>query len=324
MWQTINASEVMRITTSNNLLIGSSVDGGQRLQVAGKVNSTGYFLNGMTAGSGALYWASDRVTLANYNVGGILSFEVNGGASAATIDASGNFGLGVTPSAWRSGDKVIDIGATSSIVNAQGLETRIYQNAYVSSAGVNTYKTTAAAAYFGTSSGAFAWFNAPSGTAGNAITFTQAMTLNANGNLLVGTSIDAGQKLQILGISKLEGNTIIGSSNTADIFTRGYSGTILGINSSFQSAIELNSGTGNAAYFDMGVNGNRTLGIFSDITSSDISTIGTRPLNLSTNSIPRLVIKASGIINLTNVPTSSAGLVSGDIYQTAGVLNIVP
>jgi len=33
-----------------------------------------------------------------------------------------------------------------------------------------------------------AWFNAPSGTAGNAITFTQAMTLNASGNLGIGTS----------------------------------------------------------------------------------------------------------------------------------------
>jgi hypothetical protein len=30
------------------------------------------------------------------------------------------------------------------------------------------------------------WFNAPSGTAGNAITFTQAMTLDASGNLMMG------------------------------------------------------------------------------------------------------------------------------------------
>jgi hypothetical protein len=33
---------------------------------------------------------------------------------------------------------------------------------------------------------ALMWYNAPSGTAGNAITFTQAMTLDASGNLLVG------------------------------------------------------------------------------------------------------------------------------------------
>ena len=36
-----------------------------------------------------------------------------------------------------------------------------------------------------------------------------------------------------------------------------------------------------------------------------------------------MTIKSSKIINLSNVPTTSAGLVSGDIYQTAGVLNIV-
>jgi hypothetical protein len=34
--------------------------------------------------------------------------------------------------------------------------------------------------------GAHRWFSAPSGTAGNAISFTQAMTLDASGNLLVG------------------------------------------------------------------------------------------------------------------------------------------
>jgi len=32
------------------------------------------------------------------------------------------------------------------------------------------------------------WYTAPSGTAGNPITFTQAMTLDASGNLLVGTT----------------------------------------------------------------------------------------------------------------------------------------
>lgn len=43
MWQTTNASEVMRITTANNLLVGTSVDGGQRVQISGNTKSTGYF-----------------------------------------------------------------------------------------------------------------------------------------------------------------------------------------------------------------------------------------------------------------------------------------
>ena len=46
MWQTTNASEVMRITTSNNLLIGSSVDNGNRFQVTG----TSYFSSSLGIG----------------------------------------------------------------------------------------------------------------------------------------------------------------------------------------------------------------------------------------------------------------------------------
>lgn len=37
MWQTTNASEVMRISTANNLILGSTVDNGNRLQVAGNI-----------------------------------------------------------------------------------------------------------------------------------------------------------------------------------------------------------------------------------------------------------------------------------------------
>ncbi len=50
------------------------------------------------------------------------------------------------------------------------------------------YKNTAAASYYNQNSGQHQWFTAPSGTAGNAISFTQAMTLDASGNLLVGTT----------------------------------------------------------------------------------------------------------------------------------------
>ena len=47
------------------------------------------YLSNMTAGSGALYYNTpeNRLTLANYNVGGILMFEVNGGTYAMTLNA---------------------------------------------------------------------------------------------------------------------------------------------------------------------------------------------------------------------------------------------
>ena len=57
---------------------------------SGDVTADAFYLNGMTAGSGALYWTSDRVTLANYNSSGILRFETGGGTNALTLDDSQN------------------------------------------------------------------------------------------------------------------------------------------------------------------------------------------------------------------------------------------
>jgi hypothetical protein len=53
------------------------------------------------------------------------------------------------------------------------------------------YITTSGAALYQTSSNVHAWYNAPSGTAGNAISFTQAMTLDASGNLLLNETSQA-------------------------------------------------------------------------------------------------------------------------------------
>ena len=88
IYDTTNVQEAARISAARNFLIGTTTDGGQKLQVNGGVRATGYFLDGMTAGSGALYWTSNRVTLANYNASGTLLFEVNGGAPALSIDAN--------------------------------------------------------------------------------------------------------------------------------------------------------------------------------------------------------------------------------------------
>jgi hypothetical protein len=46
-------------------------------------------------------------------------------------------------------------------------------------------------------------------------------------------------------------------------------------------------------------------------------------ISLKTNNIDRFIVKGSGVVNIQNIPTSSAGLVTGDIYSSAGVLMIV-
>jgi hypothetical protein len=71
-------------------------------------------------------------------------------------------------------------------------ELNVESNAYYN--GTNwIYKTSAYATMYssGGYNGKHSWYTAPSGTAGNAFTFTQAMTLDSSGNLLVGATSSA-------------------------------------------------------------------------------------------------------------------------------------
>jgi hypothetical protein len=93
--------------------------------------------------------------------------------------------LGVSPSAWSSG-KAYETTAAGHALWALSNEINVTQNAYFNSGW--KYGATAAAARYQQQSGEHKWHIAASGTAGNAISFTQAMTLDADGELGVGTT----------------------------------------------------------------------------------------------------------------------------------------
>lgn len=107
----------------------------------------------------------------------------------AVLDSSGNLGLGVTPSSYLQTIPQFQFGATS--VLAGGLHnTFLGENmAFTNSGAAAKYIVSGyGATMYYQWQGQHQWYIAPSGTAGNAISYTQAMTLDANGTLLVGTT----------------------------------------------------------------------------------------------------------------------------------------
>ena len=129
----------------------------------------------------------------------------NNGAIRATLDASGNLGLGVTPSAASLPTIDTDYG-----LFVGRAENNITSNAYYNSGW--KYSGTGYAARYSANSyvGQHAWYTAPSGTAGNAISFTQAMTLNASGNLSIGNTNDT-YKLDVNGTGRFTGSVTAAS-----------------------------------------------------------------------------------------------------------------
>lgn len=105
-----------------------------------------------------------------------------------TLQATGNVGIGTTPSAWTT-YKTLDINAYASFIGSSG-NSGVTNNAFYD--GAWKAKNTAAASLYLQTAGKHEWYNAPSVTAGSELTLATAMVLNASGRLLLGTATDNG------------------------------------------------------------------------------------------------------------------------------------
>ena len=119
-----------------------------------------------------------------YNRGGVFRMQ---------LDSSGNLGLGVTPSAWDGtlvkAIQLADHGASISSFTTGNTSSKfafVTNNAFYDNSGWK-YATNGSVAQYRLANDNHQWYVAPSGTAGNAISFTQAMTLGSNSGLSIGT-----------------------------------------------------------------------------------------------------------------------------------------
>jgi hypothetical protein len=216
---TSNVSRMV-LTLSGNLTIGNnSVSAiSERLNVTGN----GILIESTDAGSSMLFGhfgGTDGIigTFTNQN----LQIRTNN-STRATLDTAGNLGLGVTPSAWGSQAKAMQLG-TGAAISGIGSDTHVSNGIFYdgstwkylySGLGVSTYYQVA---------GNHIWFSAPSGAAaGNNVSLTQAMTLGSNSGLSIGT-VSAAPSQGLL----VQGNVGIGTSPSFKLDVNGkiYSST---------------------------------------------------------------------------------------------------
>lgn len=178
----IGASTAMTLN-STGLGVGGSPT--SKLTIfAGADGDVGFFRGGSTRqlqlGTSA---TAGYLNVDNASAG--FELRVNGTARVYT-DVAGNVGVGVTPSAWSSTYKALQVSSVAGLSCNSGSAEVLLSNNYFRAASQDQYITTNFATIYQQVSGSHRFYTAPSGTAGNAITFTQAMTLDASGNLLVG------------------------------------------------------------------------------------------------------------------------------------------
>jgi hypothetical protein len=248
----VGGSEKMRLDTSGNLLVGTTTSAGRLSVATSTAVDAVVTVQALTANyasvlnieaqnnNGAIY-----NYIASNTTGGTQHWKISGGAAVSTmafstggterarIDSSGNFGLGVTPSAWQSSGKAYEV-AQASLFSRSSITAVVATNAYYNTAGNWIYSVSSrASSHYEQFQGEHAWYTAAAGTAGNTISFTQAMTLTAGGELLVGKTANdntsAGVQIyNSSGSTVGRINCIKTASGTASALANYYSGTYVG------------------------------------------------------------------------------------------------
>lgn len=176
-----------------------------------------------------VYIADQTQGTNNYGITSAVSSGTNkwniyASGTAANYFA-GNVGIGATPSAWSSGYKVMQIGAQGVYASGSNI-THVATNYYRSAPLADTYIASDFASKYTQEGLTHKWYSAPSGTAGNTITFTQVLAVEKDKSIaLQGATSQTGA-----GITFPATQSASSDANTLDDYEEGiFTPTIVGV-----------------------------------------------------------------------------------------------
>jgi len=242
-------------------------------------------------------------TISNHPIG-----FVTNDSQKMLLDTSGNLGLGVTPSAW-SGYTVLQFGGGSVSSYTDNNYFEVNQNSFWN--GVYRYVNTGFSSRYMQYAGQHQWHTAPSGTAGNAISFTQAMTLNASGFLGIGTTSPA-ERLSVAGAIMSTGTITGHGANRTTISQEGGSGAFwqsYGANTSTVGTFVLRQASSDFSVtrIPLSIDTTGAATFSSSVTSAGITSTGTNTMLSASSSTAGLVVRGGSSIG-------TASLASGQIF----------
>lgn len=296
------------INTSGNVGIGTGsptsklaiLGDGIRYMPVGETYGNSVLVIKDDGSNGTLDFASEIIGDANLASAPFtwrMSTVSQGRYEVMRLTNTGNLGLGVTPSAWASGFTALQV--RNATFWSTGNDASITANAYYDGSNYRYIASSASSRVYHNTDGSISWHQAGSGTAGNAISFTQAMTLDASGNLSLGNT-NGGYRINATGQGKFSDNTqglIIGAYTNgggygaiyASTLTPGASNYSLALSSTTTYVNAPNNGnlllaSGGNEYFRLnGTSGNVSIGNTNNTYKLDVSGTGrfTGALNIA-------------------------------------------
>jgi hypothetical protein len=254
------------------------------------------------------------------------------GNLGATLNSSGNLGLGVTPSAWAAGWVAQQIGYSYALMqNTSAAQFYLMNNAYYD--GSFKYKNTAVAGSYEHGSSGHIFKDAASGTANNAITFTQVLAVQKDKSLaLQGATSQTGT-----GITFPATQSACSDANTLDDYEEGtwtptisFGGASVGVTYTMQVGkyTKIGNVVNYTCYVELSAKGSSTgyarIGglPFTASSSEDTVTAALRPLLISFADFPMANIAVSGtsirLEEVTNAGTAS-DITNSDFVDTSRI-----